>query len=248
MKTSYNPSIHRSSALIVALLVFAFSTGSSAQPINFSEYPAGKPRKDAFFNHFLPLALEENKRILGVREKLETYKNSEALSSEQKQWLDKTAATYRMPEFDAGSSEEWQELLTKVDVIPPSLVMAQSANESAWGTSRFAREVNNYFGQWCFEPGCGIVPKRRSKNATHEVLAFDTAKQSVRSYMHYLNTSRVYKKLRAIRLSLRNKDKPVTGSPLATGLEKYSARGLAYVSEIKAMIRQNKLEKHDHSF
>ena len=125
--------------------------------------------------------------------------------------------------------------------------MAQSANESGWGTSRFAREVNNYFGQWCFQPGCGIVPRRRPKAATYEVLTFDTTKQSVRSYMHYLNTSNAYKKLRTIRQSLRHKEKPVTGSHLANGLEKYSARGLDYVAEIKAMIRQNKLEKHDHS-
>ena len=40
------------------------------------------------------------------------------------------------------------EYLEKIDVIPVSLVLAQSAVESAWGSSRFAREGNNIFGEW----------------------------------------------------------------------------------------------------
>ena len=40
-----------------------------------------------------------------------------------------------------------RELLRRVDVIPPSLVLAQGAIESGWGTSRFARQGNNLYGQ-----------------------------------------------------------------------------------------------------
>ena len=41
----------------------------------------------------------------------------------------------------------------------------QAANESAWGTSRFARIGLNFFGQWCYSKGCGMVPKRRNTGA-----------------------------------------------------------------------------------
>ena len=34
-----------------------------------------------------------------------------------------------------------------MDIIPPSLALAQSAEESGWGTSRFAQEGNALFGQ-----------------------------------------------------------------------------------------------------
>ncbi|NIW24503.1 MAG: glucosaminidase, partial [Gammaproteobacteria bacterium] len=34
--------------------------------------------------------------------------------------------------------------------IPVSLVMAQAAEESGWGTSRFAAEGNALFGQWAW--------------------------------------------------------------------------------------------------
>ncbi len=239
--------LKKATPLVTGLIALAISISSPAEPINFSEYPAGEPRKEAFFNYLLPLAIEENQSVLETREKLEIYSKRRLLTDRQKQWTIETAAKYRMSNFDIKNPGHWQTLLAKIDVIPPSLVMAQSANESGWGTSRFAREVNNYFGQWCFQPGCGVVPRRRPRNATYEVLTFENPKQSVRSYIHYLNTSNAYKKLRTIRQSLRENQKPVTGTPLANGLERYSARGLAYVEEIKTMIRQNKLEEFDTS-
>jgi len=98
-----------------------------------------------------------------------------------------------------------------VDTIPPSLALAQAANESAWGTSRFARQAHNYYGQWCFEKGCGIVPDRRDANKSHEVAAFDSPRESVARYLHNLNSNSAYKSLRDIRSRLKAANKPVTG-------------------------------------
>ena len=41
-----------------------------------------------------------------------------------------------------------EELLQLVDIIPNSIVLAQAANESGWGSSRFAKEHNALFGQY----------------------------------------------------------------------------------------------------
>ncbi|AWT59272.1 MAG: hypothetical protein DF168_00453 [Candidatus Moanabacter tarae] len=60
-------------------------------------------------------------------------------------------------------------LLTRVDIIPPSLTLAQAANESGSGVSRFAVIGNNLFGFWCHAPGCGIISDNRDVGATHEV-------------------------------------------------------------------------------
>jgi Bax protein len=38
-------------------------------------------------------------------------------------------------------------LFLRVDTIPPAMVIAQAAIESGWGTSRFAEEGHNLFGQ-----------------------------------------------------------------------------------------------------
>ncbi len=135
--------------------------------------------------------------------------------------------------------------MRRVNVIPPSLALAQAANESGWGTSRFAREANNYFGQWCYETGCGLVPARRDKNKTHEVAAFESPKESVGRYINNLNSNRAYQSLRDIRSRLIANNEPVTGYALAAGLNRYSERGADYVSELRAMIDYNKLSQFD---
>ena len=124
--------------------------------------------------------------------------------------------------------------------MPEWLALMQAANESAWGTSRFAREGNNFFGQWCFRKGCGIVPSRRAKGATHEVAAFKSPAESVRAYMHNLNTGKAYRYLRKIRTGLRRQGKPLTAEVLAAGLDHYSERGHAYVEDLRRMIRVNR--------
>ena len=64
--------------------------------------------------------------------------------------------------------------------------------ESAWGTSRFAREGNNLFGQWCYKTGCGIVPKRRGEGQVHEVASFESVDAAVASYLRNINSHRAY--------------------------------------------------------
>ena len=68
--------------------------------------------------------------------------------------------------------DSWKKLLERVDAVALEVALAQSANESAWGQSRFAKQGNNFFGQWCYRKGCGIVPKKRDKGGRHEVAKF----------------------------------------------------------------------------
>jgi len=121
-------------------------------------------------------------------------------------------------------------------------VLAQGALESAWGSSRFARQANNLFGQWCFVPGCGIVPLQRSEGATHEVKAFASVGEAVEAYFYNINANGAYTTLRDIRQEDRAHQRPLTGARMAGGLELYSGRGMSYVHELRNMIRSNKLE------
>jgi Bax protein len=139
----------------------------------------------------------------------------------------------------------FQPLLERVDIIPTSLILAQAANESAWGTSKFARLANNYFGQWCFTLHCGMIPSRRDSNKRHEVRKFLSPGDSVRAYLLNLNTNMHYALLRSIRADLRSKDKPLRGNLLSMGLVSYSERGHDYIQDIQAMISINSLENDD---
>jgi Bax protein len=119
---------------------------------------------------------------------------------------------------------------------------ARTPKDSGGGSSCFARQANNLFGQWCFEPGCGLVPLSRPEGATHEVRKFASVSASVSSYVRNLNTHPSYQKMRELREMLRSREAPLCGVRLAEGLESYSARGSRYVREVQMLIVQNDLE------
>jgi Bax protein len=131
-----------------------------------------------------------------------------------------------------------QELLARVDIVPVQLAVVQAAKESSWGRSRYAVEINNLFGQWCFKKGCGLVPNDRNDGARHEVRRFNTVSDAIRSYMHNLNSHRNYSDMRKLRQDLRVKGQNIEGGDLVDGLLLYSERRQQYVDEIRSMIKQ----------
>ena len=188
-----------------------------------------KDKKERFFSFMRPIVNAENDRILTQRKNI-----LRAFEKGDQAYIQSMLSRYKLSEHN-----NVERLLKRVDIVPLELVLAQSANESMWGQSRFAREGNNLFGQYCYSKGCGIIPEKRSSGEKHEVAAFDSVEASVRSYLMNINTHRAYKKLRDIRKKIREENGEITGLALADGLIKYSTRGQDYVDEIKAMIRAN---------
>ena len=230
--------------LAIAAIVSRWYGGSREVAVDFSLYTAGPQRKAAFLAYFLPIIQRQNEEIMQDRERLLVLQaRSFSLSDQEKKWVADIAREFGLDAFDIGDPSSWSVLVDRVDMIPPSLALVQGANESAWGTSRFARDGYNYFGQWCFTTGCGLVPTRRDTGALHEVAVFDSPVKSVERYIHNLNTHRAYRSLRDIRRSLRSESQVLTGEKLADGLGNYSARGTAYIDELKQMMRHNKLEE-----
>ena len=202
-----------------------------------------KEKKANFFNFLHPMIKKANANVLQQREELsEIHANLPDLSSQQAEKLAALAKTYKVSD-ELSLEKQAQELDIKINTIPASLVLAQAANESAWGTSRFAQEGNNYFGQWCFSEGCGIVPNSRDGGASHEVADFDSPYDSVKSYIKNLNRHPTYEPLRDLRQQAIDNNQAVTGIVLAQGLIGYSERGEEYVKEIQQMIRYNKLSR-----
>ncbi len=204
-------------------------------------------KKAKFFAYLQPMIIQANGEVTQQRQQLLTLAaNSDSLSSSELETLSALTKTYRVDK-KLTPSEQIELLKTKVNTIPAALILAQAANESAWGTSRFAREGNNFFGQWCFSKGCGIVPNSRNSGANHEVASFDSPLGSVKSYIRNLNSHPTYALLRTLRQQSLNDGQPVSGEILAQGLIGYSERGEEYVKEIQSMIRYNKLSRFDAS-
>ncbi|MEJ2541755.1 MAG: glucosaminidase domain-containing protein [Gemmatimonadota bacterium] len=216
-------------------------------------------KKRIFFRAMGPLALRSNELIRAERDRLLGLPATEALSDEERRWLAELAEDYGLEvpdvDMDAGDGadgEPWgalrTELQNRVDEVPVSLVLAQAANESGWGTSRFATEGNALFGQWTFG-GSGMLPaEQRASLGDYRVAAFESPLLSVVAYMRNLNTHRSYARLRELRAEARAADETPRGLDLAGGLDRYSERGQEYVDEIRSMIEFNQLQDTDLTY
>jgi Bax protein len=226
-------------AAVVALLVLL---AVRPEPVpDFRDYEAGPERKAEFFDFMQPLVEEANDEVLADRRRLEGLAGEEELGWLDRRWLATLAEDYAVDDEELEDTELVQELLQRVDAVPVSLALAQAAKESGWGTSRFARNGNNLFGEWCYDPGCGLVPAARAEGRSHEVEDFSSALHSVESYVRNLNTHWGYEEFRRQRKQLRDSDLPLTGLALVDALAKYSERRGDYVEEIRQLIHFNDL-------
>lgn len=196
-----------------------------------------KQKKKAFFDYLTPYIKQINKGLAAEHNFIQSLQTSPE-SAEDAKHLANLAKKYRVKQSQDFAFIK-AELLRRVDELPIELVLMQAANESAWGTSRFALQANNLFGQWCFKPGCGVVPEGRPEGETYEVKKFTHPADSVKSYFYNLNTGYAYEDLRLVRKTLRELNEELDPMVLAEGLLAYSTRREAYVDEIQKMILVN---------
>lgn len=214
-------------------------------PRDMRKIRVAKKRKELFFKSVLPLVLHVNEQIKADRARLiavRTMKiNNQEISAADQLWLAALADRYR------ADRDDLSELTRRTDIIPPSLALAQAAEESGWGTSRFVIEGNALFGQWTGKGDRGIVPARRDVDRTHKIKAFETLLDAVRAYARNLNTHRAYQQFRSDRAGLRRVGTFLDGFLLSSSLSKYSERGENYVESLRSLIRGNRLEKLDRA-
>lgn len=225
-------SLCRVIVFVACFFILSISAFATKSPINYrSKFIASVLKETELANHAI---LKERKTLLAMYKKSRFKKT--LLQAESKR-ISALAEKYAMPSFDVRKKADWETLLSRVDIMPPSLVTAQAIYESNWGRSRFAKEANNFFGQHCYQVGCGVVPKHRPAGLRFEVRRFMGMKDSVDAYIHNLNTKSAYKKLRRIRVLLQKKNKQITGHALAEGLDHYSEQDV-YVKNIRHIIAQ----------
>lgn len=133
--------------------------------------------------------------------------------------------------------------MRRVDVIPPSLAIAQAILESGWGTSRFAQEGNALYGQWVWGDDSGMTPLRPDSSlGDYGVQSFSSLLRSAVAYMRNLNTSNHYAGLRAARVAAHEMEQPLDGCTAASYLSAYAAiGGEAYKNKLCTLIQQNDL-------
>ena len=238
MVNNYRNTLKNLKTLFLLFALFTISSLVSSASLSsfkpsFDSIESTVVRKEVFFNYLLPVIHKKNAEIVALRNAI----SNNELNDNQ---LNDLAKKYRV---ETPSKEE---LLKVIDILPPSLVLAQAANESDWGRSRFAKDFNNYFGIWCFSKGCGVIPKDRDEDATHEVASFNSLEDCIDYYVLNINRSYAYEDLRLMRKKQRENLQPITGTLLAQGLGNYAFPGDEYIESIQTLINFNQLERHDY--
>ena len=207
-------------------------------PYELKDIQSVKKRKELFIQIVLPLILEENNKILLDRTKLFAILNKNNNSKSDNEWLIKKFKQYGVTKKDIPT------LKRRMDIIPPSMAIAQAAKETGWGTSRFALEGNALFGQWTYTDK-GIKPAAADAGTKHKVMMFNVLKSSVRAYTRNLNTHKSYKEMRYVRAIQRDNLGKLMSLELVDYLDKYAETGKEYTIILKKIIEQNSLTDFD---
>jgi Bax protein len=217
-----------------------------AMPKDIGKVPSTARRKAVFIKTMLPLVLRTNEELRAIRAKVLALTAREAkgqaMTPVERTWL---AAQY--DRFGVSRNDS-RGLLLRVDVIPPSLAVAQGAEESGWGSSRFALEGQALFGQRTHSNAPGLVPVNRAAGARFKIKSFGHLLEGVRSYAQNLNTHPAYARFRAVRAQMRAEAGGTHGLDayrLVDALKNYSERGADYLKTIKSIIRVNDLRALD---
>ena len=215
--------------------------GLLIKPVYLAKLPDLKPlsvdqRKAQFVAVVLPLVLRAN---LELAERRQLVMDAAAANDGSKlmQW----AELYRLKTDNKDMDEISAMLLKRIDLVPVSIALAQAAIESGWGTSRFAVQGNALYGQWAWSKDAGITPAKASREDA-VVRSFTNLFDSVRAYMHNLNTHPVYEDFRAARA---NKQTPSIA--LVKELINYSEEREVYITKLYALINRNNFQAYENA-
>jgi len=132
-------------------------------------------------------------------------------------------------------------LLKRLHTHPISIVIAQAALESGWGSSRFYREANNIFGIWSYdpyEPRMAAGKARKGKKTVY-VKKYKNLEASIESYYRMMANGRAYKQFRTARLHTNNPFEMIAY------LDHYSELRHEYVKRLYYVIKSNRFYELD---
>jgi Bax protein len=188
-------------------------------------------RKQKFIDIMLPAILISKSKLRAKRERATELLKEEELSTGDNIWLDKLKNTYR--------TEDPDKLLLRLNDHPTSIVLAQAAIETGWGTSRFFREANNVFGVWSYDKNEPRIRASETRDGKAVYLKkYRSLIEAVDDYFITIGRGPYtsFRKHRAINSDVKN---------LVNHLDTYSEISDEYVKRLHSMIDTNKLQKYD---
>jgi len=188
-------------------------------------------RKQKFIDMMLPAILISKDRLRIKRERAIELLKKEKLGTRDRVWLDELKQLYRIRDADS--------LVLRLNDHPTSIVLAQAAIETGWGSSRFFVEANNAFGVWSYdanEPRVRAGEARDGKDVY--VKKYSSLIEAVDDYFITIGRGPYaeFRKHRASGSDVQN---------LVPHLDSYSETSSEYVRKLNSVISSNKLLEYD---
>lgn len=203
----------------IGLCLWPVSSVLAATPASQSQLPA-----------LVQAIKNENTRLQADREHLQqiqkNYLEKDDLSEDDFNWLKKIAEHYNLEPKQRQDQRFFDDLLTRLDNVPASLLITQSWLESGW-------QPNSKIG-W------GLQCPPASKNCRAAPIPHQT-QESVAYYIHELNTQPQYNTFRQQRLNLRTTNQALTGDKLVDSLPRSSN----YNQRLPQILKKNRFTRWD---
>ncbi|HLF35629.1 MAG TPA: glucosaminidase domain-containing protein [Cyclobacteriaceae bacterium] len=142
--------------------------------------------------------------------------------------------------FRKYQTESLYEVTKKQQVHPTSLIIAQAALESGWGTSRFFQEGNNLFGIKSYNPADVRVNSLVPNNGNAVFLKkYPTLKACIEDYFLTIANSWAYQDFR------KKREEASNPYELIWYLQNYSELRYDYVKKVGELMVHNELDQFD---
>ena len=195
-----------------------------------------KEKKQKFFNMLLPSVLVASHGLDQTKEKLKTI--SERINNGKN--INESDSIFLKTQLKSWKAKNIDELINvKLVTRPTSIMLAQAALETGWGSSRFFVHANNTFGVWSFNPNESRIQalENRSGEPVY-VKKYDNLSQSIIDYYKVIARG-PYSEYRDSRLE---SDDPFE---MVNYLFRYSEIGQEYIDRLKSVMRKSNLVQYD---
>jgi Bax protein len=190
--------------------------------------------KRLFLDKTIAAITKVKKRLDAQYEMVYELSLKESLTPKETATIEKLKKSYKVEGIPC--------LLKRLRTHPVSIVIAQAALETGWGSSRFYRQANNIFGIWSYnknEPRMAAGVQRKGEKTIY-VKKYANLEASIEGYYRMMAKGRAYKEFRTARL---HTDNPFKIIPY---LDHYSELRHEYVKRLYYVIKSNKFYTLDN--
>jgi len=167
-------------------------------PSDFTNIKSLDERNSLFIRILMPLALKINEEIANEREQLlrleRNFTKNKTLSEQDIEKLEKLALKYDYFTRLTGNTRiqrQFDNLKKRIDIIPPSILIAAAALETNWGFSRIANKANSLYKEKVWFTNEGLEPLENKEDG-YRFKIFDSLIDSMRSFALKFNSDIKY--------------------------------------------------------